>query len=412
MNTVSNMLRDAEALTGRRDTYLAVLEKIVTHVKQNSDSSTCAGARALEHVADAFASKQAWTHAHDTYSQALQIIKNADISAAVSNEFTSSAQSRSFNVLQKIAKVCMNLRDYDGAWKAHQKCLDIVKPASLPISDPSIVTVMNNMGHVQFAKGAIGNAIAIFKRCLTVQRSLVNRDLLAEADTMAKIGCIYRQVGRLDAAIAWYDAAVVVRTDVLGEEHIDLSSDLLALGNIYYRQRQLDNALAAFSECISLHRSHPNRDPSLVVSILDKMGAICSKLHDRSNATDCYEEAVCIARSAGVGRTVGREPLSSTAATSTRSLYNLALIHDAEGRICEAIDCAEEAFGILESSIAVQNATKNEAPVVLAFLIRLLHKKGDTEKVCKYSERISALEQACNEGRPEKRSKFLGAPAA
>jgi len=242
---------------------------------------------------------------------------------------------------------------------------------------------------------------------------LVNRDLLAEADTMSKMGCIFRQVGRLDAAIAWYEAAIVVRTEVLGEEHIALSSDLLAIGNIHYRQRQFDHALAAFSECMSLHHSHSNSDLSLVVSILDKMGAICIQLDDRSNATDCYEEAVRIARSAGVDRTVGREPLSSIAArTVARSLYNLALIHNAEGRICEAIDCAEEAFGILESSIAVQNATNNNAPAVVAFLIRLYHRKGDAEKVCKYSERISELEQYYNEGRPEKRSKCHGAPAA
>jgi tetratricopeptide (TPR) repeat protein len=397
-----------------RETCLATLEEIVSHVNQNSDSSsTCAGARALEHVADAFASKQAWAHAHETYSQALQMIKNTNISAAISNESTSSVQqSLSFNVLQKMAKVCMNLRDYDGAWKALQECLDIVKPASLPISDPSIVTVMNNMGHVQFAKGAIGKAIAIFTRCLTVQRSLVNRDLLAEADTMSKMGCISRHVGRFDAAIAWYEAAIVVRTEVLGEAHIGLSSDLLAIGNIHYRQRQFDHALAAFSECMSLHRSHPKSDLSLVVSILDKMGAICIQLDNRSNAADCYEEAVHIARSAGVDRTVGREPLSKIAASFARSLHNLALIHNAQGCINEAIDCAEEAFRILESSIAVRNATNNNATAVLAFLIRLYHRKGDAEKACKYSERISELEQYYNEGRPEKKSKCHGAPAA
>ncbi len=201
--------------------------------------------------------------------------------------------------------------------------------------DPSIVTVMNNMGHVEFAKGAVGKAIAIFKRCLTVQRSLVNRELLAEADTMSKIGCIFRQLGRLDAAIEWYEAAIVVRTEVLGEAHIGLSSDLLVIGNVHYRQRQLDHALAAFLEYRSLHRSYPDSDPSLVVSILDKMGAICTQLHDQSNARQCYEDAVNVARSA----TDSRLPLSSVAArTVARSLYNLALIHSTKGRICEAID--------------------------------------------------------------------------
>jgi predicted ATP-dependent serine protease len=90
--SISNMLRDAKALTGasRETTYLTTLEEIVFHVNQNSNSSTCAGTRALEHVADVFASKQAWAHVHENYSHALQMIKNPDISAALLNESTSS----------------------------------------------------------------------------------------------------------------------------------------------------------------------------------------------------------------------------------------------------------------------------------------------------------------------------------
>ena len=66
-----------------------------------------------------------------------------------------------------------------------------------------------------------------------------------------------------------------------------------------------------------------------------KMGAICTQLHDQSNARQCYEDAVNVARSV----TDSRLPLSSVAArTVARSLYNLALIHSTKGRICEAID--------------------------------------------------------------------------
>jgi len=79
------------------------------------------------------------------------------------------------------------------------------------------------------------------------------------------------------------------------------------------------------------------------------MGAICTQLHGRSNAREYYEDAANVVHSANVVR----EPLSSVAArTIARSLYNLALVHNIEGRICEAIGCAEAAiqFGILESS--------------------------------------------------------------
>ena len=167
---------------------------------------------------------------------------------------------------------------------------------------------------------------------------------------------------------------------------------------------ELDHTLAAFSEYQSLHQSYPDSDPSLVVSILDKMGAICTQLHDQSNARECYEDAVNVARSA----TDSRQPLSSVAArTVARSLYNLALIHSTEGRICEAIDCVEEAiqFGILESS--------SNTFCILVFVKQLYLKNGNTENAQKYSKKISELEQdAGSGGRPGKRSKPCGAPAA
>jgi len=393
MTTVSAMLRDAVYKAKSLgpddiDTYVATYEAIVTHIEQqirNSDS-TCA-ATAFEHVADAFASKQVWKHARDTYSQALQVInagaEASSSSVAASNE--SAIQQKpacgAFTVLQKIANACMHLKDYDGAWKAHQECLDIVKPPSFPISDSRIVTVIGNMGHVLYAKGgaaAMGTAITIYNQCLRLQRSLSSRDLLAEANTMSKIGCIFRLGGRLDTAIEWYEGAIEVRTEVLGDYHVGLSSDLLAIGNILYRQRELDSALAAFSEYLSLDRSSsPDSEACFFVHVLDKMGAICVQLEDETNARACYEDLVSIARAEVVHS-------KSLAMAFARSLYNLAVIHNAEGHISKAIASVEESIqvGILESSLASR---------CLALIKFLYLKKGDEEKVQMYQRMISDL---------------------
>lgn len=411
MTAVSAMLRDAEHKAKSLgpddiDTYIATYEAIVTHIEQQirNFDSTCA-AIAFEHVADAFASKQVWKHARETYSQALQVI-NAGTKATSSPSVAALNESAmqhpawacccTFTVLQKFANACMHLKDYDGAWKAHQECLGIVNTASFPLSDSRIVTVVGNMGHVQYAKGgaaAVGTSITLYKQCLRLQRSLSSRDLLAEANTMSKIGCIFRQRGRFDTAITWYEGAIEVRTEILGDNHAGLSSDLLAIGNIHYRQGELDCALAAFSECLSLDRSSsPDNDPCFLVHVLlDKMGAICVQLDEQTFARACYEDLVSIARAEAIHS-------RSLAMAFARSLYNLAVIHNAEGRLSKAIDSAEESIqvGILESSLASK---------CLAFIICLYLKKGDAEKVQMY-QMISDLGEDENSGcRPAKRCK-------
>lgn len=409
---VSAMLRDAAHKAKSMgpddiDTYIATYEAIVAHIEQqirNFDSTSCA-AIAFEHVADAFASKQVWKHARETYSQALQVINGTEAtsSPSVAAPNTKSAMQQpacccAFTVLQKFANACMHLKDYDGAWKAHQECLDIVKPTSFPITDSRIVTVVGNMGHVQYAKGgcaaAMVTAITIYKQCLRLQRSLSSRDLLAEANTMSKIGFIFRQGGRLDTAITWYEDAIEVRTEVLGEDHVGLSSGLLAIGNIHYRQGELDCALAAFSEYLSLDRSSsPDSDPCFLVHVLDKMGAISLQLEYHTFARTCYEDLVSIARAEAVHSRI-------LAMAFARSLYNLAVIYNAEGHLSKAIDCAEESIqaGILESSFASR---------CLAFVICLYIKKGDAEKAQMYQTISDVLvwEDESSASRPAKRCK-------
>jgi tetratricopeptide (TPR) repeat protein len=266
MTAVSAMLRDAAQKAkclgpDDSDTYVATSKAIVAHIEQqirNLDS-TCCAAIAFEHVADAFASKQVWEHARETYSLALQVIYGTEVALNESAMQHQPACCCTFTVLQKFAAACMHLKDYDSAWKAHQECLDIVQPMSFPISDSRIVTVVGNMGHVQYAKGgaaAVRTSITLYKQCLRLQRSLSSRDLLAEANTLSKIGFIFRQGGRLDTAITWYEDALEVRTEVLGDDHVGLSSDLLAIGNSTTVRENFTAPLLPFQSACRLTAPH------------------------------------------------------------------------------------------------------------------------------------------------------------
>jgi len=348
-------------------------------------------------------------------------------SSATSNVLHSSAPAAAFNILQKLSNACMNLKDYDSALKDQVHSLDAIE-RSHTSTNPRIVTILNNMGHIHFTKGDMQNSIMCYKQCLNAQKSFPEdkRDLLAEAGTASMIGCIYRRIGRLNAAIDWHETAINLRTKVLGEDHISLSSDLIAIGHIHYSQRKLDFSLAAFSECIEvLNGSVPAdsisaADPGLLTSILFKMGGICIELEDRLSAINCYEDAVNVARAAAVGS-------SSTSSTGTpdcsektcevliiRSLYKLARIHQEEGNISKAIDCAEEAiqFGLLDAPTVLVVPARNESMArILSFMLRLYQDKGDDAKVQLCCRRLSEV-VLDDTGRPTKRTKLFGARAA
>jgi len=326
-----------------------------------------------------------------------------------------------YNVLQKIAMACIHLKDYSSALDAHKLCLGIVRRATAPCLSlcPAVireegtrkfVTILKNMACIYFADGAPHNAINFYKHSLKLQRSMAKRDLLAEADITSTIGSVFRQLGLLDTAIDWHENAIKLRTKVFGDDHKDLSSDLIAIGHIHFRQRKLDLALAAFSECMFIHRPEPisSSEASLFSSILYKMGDICNQLEDIPNAKDCYMEAIDMARSAVASTTTIDAPNNSSGLLA-RSLYKLSLIHQIEGTVCKAIDCAEEA---IELGILEEPTIDASACTILSFVMRLHHAWGNAAKVQIYADRISEIEKKNSEGRPKKRSKLFVAPAA
>jgi len=464
MNTLDqNIVRAANA-DSRGDvvTSLTINEEIsyISIDQQNKNVGSQfshhnnSGGAPLEHMADAYATNKSWALARKAYSQALQSQNKVEVanipasivveqedkatsssicSSATSNVLHSSAPAAAFNILQKLSNACMNLKDYDSALKAQVHSLDVIERCHTS-TNPRIVTILNNMGHIHFTKGDMQNAIMFYKQCLNAQKSFPEdrRDLLAEAGTASMIGCIYRRIGRLNAAIDSYETAIKLRTKVLGEDHISLSSDLIAIGHIHYSQRKFDFSLAAFSECVDLLNgsvpadSISAADPGLLTSILFKMGGVCIELEDRLSAINCYEDAVDFAR-AGVGSSSTTSPstpskLATCCSEKTcevliiRSLYKLARIHQEEGNISKAIDCAEEAiqFGLLDASTVLP---RNESMArILSFMLRLYQDKGDDAKVQLYCRRLSEVvddhDDEADSSRPTKRTKLFCARAA
>ena len=94
------------------------------------------------------------------------------------------SSSDAFNILQKFASACMNLKEYNGALNA--QCLNIVsKPTtstsiegSLVTSDARIDIILNKVAHIHFTEGDMWKAILLLnKYCLDYQLSFTERSV-------------------------------------------------------------------------------------------------------------------------------------------------------------------------------------------------------------------------------------------
>jgi len=219
---------------GEVETALSKNEELRVYVKENVQDP----AIALETVGDSYSKKQSWELAKISYAYSIQTTMDH-------SRKNDEGPHASFSVLQKYANVCMNLKDLTGAMRAFQKCLAITRSRSLmeagsdPTSaialDPRIPDILSNIARIQFEQGSICGAIKVYKYCLTMQRTLSDRDVIAEANTMTALGRIFRVVGRTEAAIEWHEEALELRAKLLGETHMSLAPDLLAIAKIHYR---------------------------------------------------------------------------------------------------------------------------------------------------------------------------------
>jgi tetratricopeptide (TPR) repeat protein len=414
--TVSEMAEEVNKMYigGDTETAISMNEDLHIHVKNNVQNPNCA----LEQVADSYSEINAWELARNSYSCVIQSMMDNTRHCKPQNDdaLTYFLPSASFTVLEKYANVCMQLRDLTGAMRANQKCLAIIRSSTLvadgpnrtshsarAIVDPRMPSILSNIARIQFVNGSICDAIKVYKYCLSIQRNLIKRDSVAEANTLSVLGRIFRMLGRHRAAIDWHEEALELRTKVMGGSHMSLSSDLLAIAKIHYRLEELDLSLATFSDCLHVLRSNPCSSTGLISSILCNMGIICSLLDDQRNAQGCYEEAITTARPIVDSDPACRPILA-------KSQYYLATIRQAQGSISMAVECAEEAiqYGLLLEGSGDQLS-------ILRFLLQLYSSCEDREKAQFYSDKIAEIEHKEDDSGQRKKPRgprSHGAPAA
>ena len=314
---------------GDTETALTIYKDVVSYSASVDCSEQRAhAADAQEKVGDVYSYQELWQLASDSYSHAL----NLTASSFGLNSVNSS------NVLQKLANTSMKLRDYDNALEALKERLDILRyilPS--PHLDPSLVSVVLQMGRMHFEKGNLQNAIKVYNSSLLLQRSLSPRNLLTEAATYSFLGSIYMSVESYHNALSAAELAVTIKKQVFGENHYEVAEKYMKLASMQFKLRIFDKSLSSLSKCLSICQSLSDVDTkSLTSAVLILM----SKLYHHMGASDVakkhLQEALAIER--------------SNATQDHRKIVQLLgrafIMHKSSGELNEAIECAEQAAEI------------------------------------------------------------------
>jgi len=314
---------------GDTDTALTIFRDVVSYSATVDCSEQRAhAADAQEKVGDIYSYQGSWQLASDSYSLALNLTASSFGLKSVNSS----------NVLQKLANMSMKLQDYDNSLEALKERLDILRcilPS--PHLDPSLVSVVLQMGRIHFEKGNLQNAIKVYSSSLLLQRSLSPRNLLTEAATYSFLGSIYMSVESFHNALSAAKTAVTIKKQVLGENHYEVAEELLKLASMQFKLRIFDKSLSSLSKCLSTCRSLANVDTkSLTSAVLILMSNVYHHMGTNDVAKKHLKEALAIERSNATPDHMKIVQL----------LGRAFIMHKSSGELNEAIECAEQAAEI------------------------------------------------------------------
>ena len=181
-------------------------------------------------------------------------------------------------------------------------------------ADQTSLRDLQNVAATLEARGDFSGALALYRECLAVQRTLVARSP-ADAAPLFELSCLLAASGRahkaqgdLSGALLPLAEALAIRRTLAAKDadhaapQLDLSYSLMAIAEIFEAKANFERALAYYREATDTRRMllATDRDNNglrcdLVVSLI-KVGEILLAQADIAAAAETHREALQIAR--------------------------------------------------------------------------------------------------------------------
>lgn len=220
------------------------------------------------------------------------------------------------------------------------------------------------LGEIHGELGLQDAGIALIERALAQQRGLYGERHPEVADSLRRLGTLARRSADWKVAGDALERAVALDRELRPADSRERARSLAELGILEQEFGRLDRAEALYRESLEIHRLRGARGGIAVG--LNNLGTVCSDRGDFRNAEGHYREALAI----------NREVYGTRHPRVALNLSNLALSLRRQGRLADSIEPLEEALAIQREIYGADHPLVARQRMVLGFALQDL---GDLE---------------------------------
>jgi tetratricopeptide (TPR) repeat protein len=200
--------------------------------------------------------------------------------------------------------------------------------------DRGIASTLDDMGRVNWLRGAFGQALDFHRQALTIRRALGDRRSIALS--LANIGRVHHDTGNFKAAINQFREALDLRRDIA--DLVGVVQSLCDLGGVHAEDGNHELALDLLGEARTM--AHDIGDKAALADVMSRAGEVKSAMGRGSEAVKDLADAKVLA--AGLGDKVALALAHQRLAHVQLQLGNLEAA-DIESRAAVAVS---EQFGL------------------------------------------------------------------
>ena len=190
----------------------------------------------------------------------------------------------------RIARGHRRLGKYDIAMEHLRRAYELFERSR---DDRGIASTLDDMGRVNWLRGAFGQALDYHRQALTIRRALGDRRSIALS--LANIGRVHHDTGNFKAAISQFREALDLRRDI--NDLVGVVQSLCDLGGVHSEDGNHEAALELLGEGRKL--ANEIGDKLALAEVLSRSGEVKSAMGQGEDAVKDLSEAKAIASNLG-----------------------------------------------------------------------------------------------------------------
>lgn len=165
--------------------------------------------------------------------------------------------------LKDSANKAMELKDWDTAAKDWQAALD--ESEKFAKGDGRIVTSLEGLAQVQFARGNFAEAEALYKKALYQRETSQGVDHPDTATLLNNLGVVYFKRGFYKDSMSHFERTLTMRRKAFNADHLEVGKALYHMALVCHAQMRYDEADGHYHKALDIkNKALGNSNPELV----------------------------------------------------------------------------------------------------------------------------------------------------